>query len=174
VKTIPLTQGKVALVDDEDFEFLNQWKWCYSGPRRNPNSTGYAFRGLWKNGSMGRIYMHRIVIKTRPGSIVDHVNRDGLDNRRRNLRIVTQSQNNLNSCKHLGSSSIYKGVHWSKRLGKWRVQISVEVSGPKVYIGAFENERHAAMAYDIWAHDIYGEFANLNFKRAVQGHLEKC
>jgi hypothetical protein len=153
MKQIPLTKGKYALVDDEDYEFLNQWKW-------QVNSDGYAITGVRNQGERIQIRMHRLIINTPKGMETDHINGNRLDNRRDNLRVATKSQN-LRNQKKRKSLSLYKGLAYRKRDNAWEVNIS---DGSKqVFIGSFKNERHAAMAYDIWAKELYGKFAKLNF-----------
>lgn len=142
---------KFALIDDEDFEKASKYKWY--------NSIGYARSVKWdsKNKKMIFTQMHNLIMNPSKNMQVDHINRDRLDNRRENLRIVTRQQNQWNKKKTKGTS-IYKGVNWHKQTQKWTSQIKRRV------IGDFQNERHAAMAYDIFAKELYGEFAYLNFQ----------
>lgn len=153
-KTIPLSQGKVALVDDEDFEWLSQWKWTYS----KHYSTGYAYRNPSSTGLVTRskVYMHRAILSPPQGREIDHINGDGLDNRRWNLRICTHAQNLWNSRKRKGTISQYKGVRLMKGSGNW-----VSYIGQK-YLGSFDNEETAASAYNQAARQYRGEFARLN------------
>ncbi len=105
MKKIPLTQGKFALVDDEDFEYLNQWKWKFL--------SGYAARKKGKK----TIYMHRLVNNTLDNKSTDHINMNKSDNRKENLRSSTSSQNKFNR-DSMGGSSKYKGVSWNKKREK--------------------------------------------------------
>lgn len=146
-REIPLTQNKVALVDDEDYEWLIQRKWLFDGR--------YASR---KSGI--KIYMHRLIMSAPKHLTVDHRNGNCLDNRRSNLRLATYSRNSANAKKRQGSS-IYKGVTFYKRYSKWRAQICFEYKG--ISIGYFETEEEAARAYDAKAKELFGEFAYLNF-----------
>lgn len=150
MKRIVLTQGKCALVDDEDFEYLMQWKWFYS--------DGYA--GRWENKK--RVAMHRVLMKVKDGELVDHRNGDSLDNRKENLRVCNKQENARNCGKKAKASSQFKGVSWSKTRNKWVVRICIGES-KMVHIGHFNSEIHAAMAWDLWARDIYGDFARTNF-----------
>lgn len=160
MKKIPLTRGKFALVDDEDFEWLNQWKWRV-GARRN-RSTIYAVRAGRKAELKCTYFMHRIVTDCPDGLQVDHINHDGLDNRRENLRVCTRNGNQWNRRKTKARvSSIYKGVCSFKKTKKWRALI--KINGKKIYLGLFKQEIDAAKAYDTAAKKYFGEFAYLNF-----------
>ena len=155
MKEIPLTQGKFALVDDEDFDRINQWKWCYR--------QGYAIRGV----NLGKrkvktIQMHTLIIGTPKGMTTDHINGNKIDNRRSNLRICTQKQNTKNRqvSKKIVKSSTYKGVSWHKQNKKW--QANIKVNYHHIYLGTFKTENEAARAYDTAATKHFGEFARLN------------
>lgn len=158
-KLIPLTQGYEAIVDDADFEWLSQFKWCYS-------SKGYAVR----RGQQKALLMHRVILQTPSSLDTDHINRNRLDNRRSNLRIVTTSQNLMNKTKMTGhSSSIYKGVSLltpreTQRLHPWRA--CIRFGSRFIHIGLFLDEIEAAKAYDAKARELFGEFAYLNFPDA--------
>ena len=158
-KQIPLTRGLFAIVDDEDFEWLNQWKWCATG---QGSDRWRAVRGQWipEEKRTRTVLMHRVIVSAHPGQTVDHKNSNPLDNRRSNLRIATQEQQTLNrrSVARLGQkTSRYKGVCWDKDLSKWRVAFAGK------YVGVFVDEELAARRYDevAVAHD--REFARLNF-----------
>jgi len=161
VKEIPLTQGKVALVDDEDYERVNQHKWY----ARFNHGNWYAERGQWDYAikKVKDIKMHRLIISAPKDVQVDHINGDGLDNQRCNLRIVTQSQNQRNMKKRTKRkyTSIYKGVCFDKERRKWVVSIYIDNKCRK--IGRFKNEIDAARAYDEAAKKYFGEYARLNF-----------
>jgi hypothetical protein len=155
-KIIPLTQGKEAIVDDEDFEYLNQWKWRYSGGRR----PGYAITGeSFKKG--GRFRMHRLIVNAPSNIDVDHINGNRLDNRRENLRFCNQSQNLANSKLQVNNTSGYKGVCWNKRIKKWHSQVGSRKN--RKNLGEFNTAEEAAKAHDEAAKKLYGEFAKLNF-----------
>lgn len=157
MKAIPLTQGKVALVDDEDFDWLNKWKWCATKDR----NTWYAVRAQWKNGKYIRIIMHRLILRAPCGTETDHKDRNGLNNQRDNLRLATTVQNQQNKIKQRGLSSQYKGVSWRKDIAKWRVQIFIK--GKRLYLGHFHSEKQAANAYDRAARKHFRKYARLNF-----------
>ena len=152
-KTIRLTQGKAAIVDESDFEWLNQWKWFY-------HNGGYAARSIWENGKNRLLLMHRIILNPPPRMQGDHRNGNRLDNRRCNLRICTRSQQAMNSKKRSGCSSCYKGVMWAADWQKWKAKIKLD--GKQRFLGHFDSEQRAARAYNVAARELFGEFARLN------------
>ena len=156
-KEIPLTKGGVALVDDEDYERANQYKWRAQKIKRH----WYAFS--WVNTPLGRekTTLHRFLLNAKRGEYCDHINMDGLDNRRCNLRIVTNVQNTWNAKKRSKSKSKYKGLAWDKRLNQW--QVGIKVDGKRIFFGRFSDEEDAAHAYDEAARKYRGEYARLNF-----------
>ncbi|SRR5258705_5905378 len=138
MKKIQLTQGKFALVDDTDFEWLNQWKWYLS--------HGYAVRHLPRMIQKNRkvTYMHRIINNTSEGMETDHINQNKLDNRRENLRTVTKYQNSLNRSLNKNSTSGIKGVSWHKTNKKWMVYVYQK--GRQIRLGFFSNINKAILA----------------------------
>lgn len=165
VKTINLTQGKRAIIDDDDFERVSQFKWC--AVRRF--GLWYAERAHpYKNGGRRRasIPMHRFVMNAPPGVDVDHKNGNGLDNRKSELRFATQIQNCQNRGKRKILSSKYKGVDWVPRDNRWRSRITVH--GKTKQIGYFTSEIEAAAQYDFAARLFFGEFARPNLPEGVQ------
>ena len=155
-KEIPLTRGQFAIVDDEDYIWLNQWKWCAI----KREYTWYAERRELKSISGKILRMHRVIIGARAGELVDHINGNGLDNRRTNIRICTHSQNLMNSSNKKNCSSKFKGVYWHKKGRKWAAQI--QMRGSYKYLGLFSSEIDAAIAYNNAAIENFGEFARLN------------
>lgn len=158
VKEIPLSQGKVALVDAEDFERLSQYKWHYS-------KRGYAARGhYWKEEGKRKhtcITMHREIMGNPLGLDVDHKDGNKLDNQKANLRVCSKKENG----KNIGGwsknkSSRYKGVRWRKDTEKWSAQIMVERKS--ICLGSFDKEEDAALEYNFAAHQHFGKFARLN------------
>jgi hypothetical protein len=139
MKTIKLTQGLVTMVDDEEYEELNKHKWC--ALRRG--NTFYALRAECSNGKHKAILMHREIIQNHSKLPTDHIDGDGLNNCKENLRIVTTRQNAQN--KHTSKSSKYAGVCWHKARGKWQTQI--RINGIRKYLGLFGNEIEAHQAY---------------------------
>lgn len=159
MKEIQLTQSKVALVDDEDFEYLNQFKWH----ARKCGNSFYARKniGTIENANRGTHLMHRIIMNaTDPQICVDHKDGNGLNNQKSNLRICNHQQNNMNQRHIQNGSSIYKGVCWHKEAKKWVSNIHFN---KMIYLGLFDNETEAAKAYDQKAIELFGEFARLNF-----------
>jgi hypothetical protein len=155
-RTIPLTQGQVAIVDAADFDWLNQYKWQASWER--DMGKFYAVRNTSRrDGPKTRVGMHRLILglKYRDGVIVDHKNRDTLDNRRSNLRIATASQNIANQKKPRHNKSGFKGVYW--RCGKWRAQIKKDRR--RFDLGGFDSAVEAHNAYIKAATELHGEFA---------------
>lgn len=156
MKEIQLTQGLVALVDDEDYEYLNQWKWHAHKQTR----SGYrAIRAVNKK----IIIMARVIMGLEDkGLLIDHKDRNGLNNQKSNLRLCTKQQNNFNKTPHKTSTSKYLGVCLEKRLKnrKWRATITHNYK--QIPLGRFENEQDAAAAYNLKAKELFGEFANLN------------
>lgn len=157
MKEIKLTQGKVALVDDEDFEYLNQWKWC----AHKAGKKFYARRACILNKKYQEIKMHRLIMDCveGDGKIVDHKDGDTLNNSKNNLRICSHKNNIRNMNKSTLHTSKYKGVHLRKN-GKWQARITKNYK--LIHIGYFKIEAEAAKAYNIMASELFGEFANLN------------
>ncbi|MBK5202115.1 MAG: HNH endonuclease [Prolixibacteraceae bacterium] len=158
MKTINLTQGKVALVDDAIFNYLNQFKWCAVKWGNN-----YFYAETRINGVVCR--MHRLIMQTPKGLMVDHIDHNTLNNQQYNLRNCTHAQNCQNVISQIGSTSKYLGVHIYTCRGKWKyIKATIRLNGKMKYLGTFKTEELAAHAYDDAAKLYHGEFANLNFK----------
>ena len=153
-KQIKMSTGKIVLVDDEDFEELNQYKWCCM--------DGYAARTSSRK-IPGRpvIVMHRIIMNAPKGMMVDHINHNKLDNRKENLRVCTNSENQRNRGIPLNNSSGYKGV--SKMNKKWMAQL--HVGNKTIYLGVFPTPELASQAYEDKCKEVYGEF---HFQQEMQ------
>lgn len=156
MKKIILTKGAFALVDNEDFGWINKYKWQY-GVR------GYATKNLhigMKNGKRisKLMLMHREIIKTPKGLFTDHINGNKLDNRKQNLRICTRQQNVWNMKISSHNTSGFKGV--SKRNNRWSA--SIHKNNKKIHLGYFSTAKEAAKKYNETAFEFFGEFAKLN------------
>lgn len=149
VKRIPLDDGHYALVDPADYQWLIQWNWRYH--------NGYA--GRQERGRV--VYMHRQILDPPKTHVVDHANRNKLDNRRANLRVCTRGQNIRNQAAKRGSKSPFKGVEYNRRRGKYQARI--RYNGKRIWLGTFTDETDAARAYDQAAQKYFGPFAHLNF-----------
>lgn len=157
---ITLTRGLVALVDEDDMEMVGAQRW-YARPPSGRNKRWYAYRR--EGGRM--VYLHRAVLGAQRGSEVDHINGDGLDCRRANLRVATRSQNEANKPKAGATSSRYKGVTFARKAGQWRA--SLMVNKRRRHLGYFDDEAAAARAYDAAALSTWGPFARLNTGEAT-------
>jgi len=159
--------GKFTIVDDENYEWLNQWRW-------HCEKTGYAARSaIDKSGKKTLIRMHRFILDTPKGMESDHKDLNKLNNQRYNLRICTTAQNQQNQKIKKGGTSKYKGVYWFKEKNNWCVQI--KNNGNQVFIGRYDSEIEAAKKYDEKAKELFGEFARLNFPQKPNlSRLKKC
>jgi hypothetical protein len=162
MKKIPLTQGKVAVVDEEDYAELLKHKWYASQGGR----TTYAKRDVRKNDSRQTIYMHREIMSPLPSLQIHHINHNGLDNRKSNLCICTQSQNSQSKIPQTSGASQYKGVYRHKNNGKWRSAITHNKK--RFYLGVFSSQVQAAKAYDDKAFELFGDFAYPNFPHRLE------
>jgi len=162
VKIIPLTRGFVALVDDEDYERV-----IAAGPWHASSANDgclYAVHSVVckSDGTHTTLRMHRFLLGiTNPHVQADHINHDGLDNQRHNIRRCLHQQNQANSCKRPETTSRFRGVCWNKCHGKWEAKIKID--GKNIFLGYFADEIAAAHAYDAAARELFGEFANPNF-----------
>jgi hypothetical protein len=155
-RKIPLTQEKFTKIDEKDFDRFSKYKWH----AHKTTLTYYAARNVRINGKTSLVFMHRHIMNCPDDKLIDHINHNGLDNRRDNLRLVSCEQNNWNRRKRRGQcTSPYKGVFY--RYGKWSA--AIKCKGKHIFIGWFENEETAARAYDEKAKELFGEFACLNF-----------
>jgi hypothetical protein len=157
-KIITLHNGSECLVDDADFEFLSQWSWqC--------DAKGYAVRsvhlgridGKWKKST---IKMHRLLTACPKQYQVDHINGIKLDNRKSNLRICTNGENQMNGGAYKTSATGYRGVSWCRKTKKWKAQI--QHNKHKQYIGVYPSKEAAALAYNRKAVELFGQFARPN------------
>jgi hypothetical protein len=160
LKAIPLTQGYVSFVDNEDYEELSKYKWRASV---QPNGRVYAIRSQRNplKKTQDTIFMHRVITDASRGMDVDHIDGNGLNNTRSNLRVCSRSENLRNQRLHSDNTSGFKGVSYHKRDRKWQARI--RVNGKQHFLGYFDTPEAAARAYDTAALHYFGEFARLNF-----------
>lgn len=162
MKQIPLRSAKYpglfALVDDEDYEWLSQYKWCPHAYK----TVMYAVTKIKDSeGKWRHVKMHRLILDAPTEMEVDHENRNGLDNQRHNIRLATKSQNMRNIAGRIGSSS-FVGVSFHKNRKKW-VAYATDDGGRRVNLGTFISEKDAAVARDTYVKSAYGPFVVLNF-----------
>lgn len=135
MKQITLTQAKFSLVDDETFDFLNQWRWKFD------KTNGYACRTLYPK---GKIYLHSLIIDSAKGFVIDHINRNKLDNRKENLRVISYRQNSFNTSLRVTNTSGYRGIHWLKGRKKWEAYIWNNYK--KIHLGLYLTIQEAWLA----------------------------
>lgn len=157
MKRIPLTQNQFAIVDDRDFEKLSKFRWnaCRDG------NTFYARRLKGKYPKRTNVHMHREIMRCPKGKGIDHINGNGLDNRRENLRVSTSLGNARNHKVRKDNPSGFTGVSFFGKLKKWKAYI--HTNKKQIHLGYFDTARDAAIAYDQAAGKIFGRFARLNF-----------
>jgi hypothetical protein len=150
MKTIKLTNGEIAMVDDIDYDELNKWRWSISG--------GYALRRISR---VQVISMHRDILMPKDDKRVDHINGNKLDNQRHNLRIATHSQNMQNFVNPKNTSG-FRGVSYNVRLDSYQAEIRCD--GKRKYLGVFKKPENAARAYDKAALELFGPNALTNIR----------
>ena len=153
LKKIKLTRGYEAIVDDEDYNMLNQSSWHCS-------TRGYAIQNITVGGKRGKLFMHSVVNNTPNGLYTDHINRDKLDNRKSNLRSCTPSQNQMNRVANKNNKLGLKGISWDKGTKKFRAQIQLD-TGVK-NLGCYDTVEIALTVYNKMAKKHFGEFYNKN------------
>jgi hypothetical protein len=151
MKKIRLPHGKYTIVDDDDFDNLNQYKW-------HVHTKGYAVRHGKSDDGLGRtIRMHREILCAPEGLQVDHINRDKLDNRKNNLRLCNNSQNHMNKNVRVDNSSGHPGVSWSKISNKWHVYLNID--GVRKNLGFYSDIKRAIAARVKAEKKFYKEFS---------------
>jgi len=151
---IPLTHNHTLIIDKEDYPLVSQYHWRASKNR----NTYYAQVGIGKRKT---ICAHRLIMNLAENELIDHIDGNGLNNSRSNLRRCTRCQNQQNSKHRSHNRSGYRGVHYQKKDNLYCARIGV--NGERLYIGCFRHANLAALAYDLWAKTLHGEFAQLNF-----------
>lgn len=157
---IRLTNGKPVVVDAADVEFLSQYTWVERTAGHGFCRTSYAMAMPQRDGVRKGFFMHRLLLNAQPDQFVDHIDGDGLNNTRANLRFATRSQNGANAAPSSRNTSGYKGVYFSNGHGKWAAAIRVE--GARTYLGFYDTKEEAALAYNAAAIKAHGDFAYLN------------
>jgi HNH endonuclease/AP2 domain-containing protein len=166
IAKIPLTKGKVAIVDADDYDWLIEWRWSahksrgrWDGAHRNARCSELA-------GKRSKVSMARQILNAPNGVEVDHINGDVFDNRRANLRLATHSENARNRTAAKNNASGFKGVRWLPKIQKWQARISANKK--EYHLGCFDSPEEASAAYDAAATEMHGSFAKLNLQPKVQ------
>ena len=149
-----------AKISPEDAQLVLKYRWVIRGHTKYGKWVKYACTDIRRNGVRKTYKMHRLILNAEDGMHVDHINGDGLDNRRENLRLVTPQQNQANSRKRSKMTSRFKGVCWHAAARKWRATLAI--NHRSLHLGLFDDEILAAQAYDEKAREMFGEFAHLN------------
>jgi hypothetical protein len=162
MKSIPLSQGRFALVDDEDFEWLSRHTW-HAAKVRNSEHIWYAATHVGKRG----IRMHQMILGQIKGTVIHHEDHNGLNNQKNNLKRTTVGNNTAHQKKRSDNTSGYKGVCWDKKNQKWEVKVG---DGPSRYSKRFVALEDAVTAYDVEATKRWGEFALTNKQLGLTVH----
>ena len=160
---IPLTRGKFAIVDAQDAEMVQQYRWCYL-------SSGYAVRHVVGSEDRRMVLMHRELMGVTSDQLVDHINHDGLDNRRVNLRVCTKAENQRNQRRNSKNTTGHKGVSYDKARGKYAA--CIQVDGRQITLGRFDSVDDAVSAYEAAAKRYHGEFNYDHSAAAVPSLLQ--
>lgn len=172
IKQISLTQSKVALIDDEDFIELSNYKWCTCCFDGKWYALRYSKDGYkWPENHGKIVLMHKQIMRAEKGQQLDHKDGNGLNNQKSNLRFSTQQQNTFNRKVTGRGTSKFKGVCWNRRAKKWHALIGY--NHKRYHLGYFKSEIEAAKAYDAKAKKLFGEFAWLNFKKERPNDIKK-
>jgi hypothetical protein len=157
VKEIKLVHERgVALVDDQDYPTLSAYRWFLL----KASHLSYAITSTKVDGKRGTALMHRLIMSPPKGTFIDHINRNGLDNRRENLRPASPSENIHNCRRYVTSKSRFKGVRTNPKDGKYEARL--KVNGKRIWLGRYISDVDAAIAYDLAAIRFFGEYALTN------------
>lgn len=154
VAYIPLTKGYEAIIDAADVPLVEGWNWTAFTPQRK---TVYAVRTAWRGDRWGHARLHREIMGSPDGVYVDHIDGNGLNNRRRNLRLATHAENQRNAALRVDNRSGFKGVFWYAATAKWVAKI--QINGASKHLGYFDSAEAAHAAYCAAADLFHGEFA---------------
>jgi len=172
MKRVKLTQGRLALVDDEDFRWLLRWRWYYGCDEK----TGYAARNVGSRPRRQIIRMHVAIMKRHQrwerGKEIDHINTCGCDNRKENLRLATRKGQSANIGLQSNNTSGITGVDWDKKSGKWRVRIGID--GKQKYLGLFIGINDAFTARQKAEYRYFGEFQHDLTNVCPLGYTGEC
>lgn len=157
---ITLSQGYVALIDAADVEMVSQHRWCASVDYRIDGSVRAVYAITSVPRKSAKLWLHRLFTDAPDGLDVDHIDRDGLNNRRSNLRLATRAQNLQNQGLRENNTSGFKGVNWHKLRQKWRAYI--QANGKRRHLGLYSTPEDAARAYNLAAIALHGDYARLN------------
>jgi len=155
MKQIKLSSGRIAIVDNEDYENLKNYHWYFS--------NGYARRNAVKDGKRIQITMHRQLMGFPVGFQIDHIDQNKLNNQKSNLRVCTNAQNSMNRKVQANNKYGLKGVFFDKYTNKYRARINYK--GKTIYLGRHKDIKDAGISYDKKALELFGEFAFLNFPK---------
>jgi hypothetical protein len=152
IAKVTLTKGFGAIIDAEDVDIVISYNWQTGGNER----CRYAQRGIRFQGSRSTQMMHRLIMPTSAGLMIDHIDGNGLNNKKSNLRIVNNAQNQMNQSMRSNNRSGFKGVSFASGSKKWKAQI--EHNGSVEYLGLFQSAQLASAAYEAAAAELHGEF----------------
>lgn len=159
MKVLTLTRGAESLVDDEDYERARAFRWHLHISRSSNSSRNYGKIYSADHAASGHIYLHRFILNAKTGQYVDHINGNGLDNRKENLRLCSAADN-VRAGRYKVGASGYRGVYWHAKDKKWRAQICINNRGK--FLGNFDCKEDAARCWNEAARNAFGEFAVLN------------
>lgn len=161
MKRVPVNKGKYfAIVDNEDYDWICKFTWTIAGKKQRQGK--YARTVIYRlDGSREEVYMHRMIMKATRGTLVDHLNMNGLDNRKSNLRLCTTAQNSMNRKVPKSNRSGYKGVYYRSDNQTNPYDAKITFNGKRIHIGCYRTAKDASDAYYAKAKELFGDFARL-------------